>query len=179
MAEVDARPNILLIVSDEERRNDWLDGVVNLPGHERLRGDGLSFDRYFTHASPCSPSRASLYTGRYLAEHGVVDNVAFPTHTALDPDIPTIGSLLAERSYRSSYLGKWHLGHSEAPDTAAHGYHDWEGNSRYAVRGFYGGETKYARYYGVGGSIGRDGTADAQGKLFDVVVEFDDHDHEW
>ena len=118
----------MLIVSDEERRNDWLDGVVDLPAHERLRADGLSFDRYFTHSSPCSPSRASLYTGRYLAEHGVVDNVAFPTHTALDPAIPTIGSLLADRGYRSSYLGKWHLGHGETPDMAAHGYLDWEGN---------------------------------------------------
>ena len=54
----------------------------------------MSFDRYYTHASPCSPSRASLYTGRYLAEHGVVDNVSFPTHVALDPTIPTVGSLL-------------------------------------------------------------------------------------
>ncbi len=122
------QPNIVLIVSDEERRNDWLDGVVSLPGHERLRRDGLSFDRYFTHASPCSPSRASLYTGRYLAEHGVVDNVAFPTHTALDPQIPTIGSLLAGRGYRCGYLGKWHLGHGETPDMAAHGYLDWQGN---------------------------------------------------
>ena len=52
-------------------------------------------------------------------------------------------------------------------------------NSRYAVRGFYDGETKYARYYGVGGGVRRDGTADAQGKLFDVHAEFDDHDHEW
>ena len=139
MAEVDARPNILLIVSDEERRNDWLDGVVNLPGHERLRADGLSFDLYFTHASPCSPSRASLYTGRYLAEHGVVDNVAFPTHAALDPAIPTIGSLLAERGYRSSYLGKWHLGHSETPDMAAHGYLDWEGNDVHFMGSAYTG----------------------------------------
>ena len=133
------RPNILLIVSDEERRNDWLDGVVDLPAHQRLRADGLSFDRYFTHASPCSPSRASLYTGRYLAEHGVVDNVAFPTHTALDPDIPTIGSLLAERGYRSSYLGKWHLGHSETPDMEAHGYVDWEGNDVHFMGSAYTG----------------------------------------
>ena len=125
---MDDRPNILLIVSDEERRNDWLDDAVDLPARERLRADGLSFDRYFTHASPCSPSRASLYTGRYLAEHGVVDNVAFPTHAALDPAVPTIGSLLAERGYRSSYLGKWHLGHSETPDMEAHGYLDWEDN---------------------------------------------------
>ena len=133
------RPNVLLIVSDEERRNDWLHGVVDLPAHERLRSDGLSFDRYFTHASPCSPSRASLYTGRYLAEHGVVDNVAFPTHTALDPAIPTIGSLLAERGYRSSYLGKWHLGHTESPDMAAHGYLDWEGNDIHFMGSAYTG----------------------------------------
>ena len=133
------RPNILLVVSDEERRNGWLDGVVELPGHQRLRNDGLSFDRYFTHSSPCSPSRASLYTGRYLAEHGVVDNVTFPTHTALDPAIPTIGSLLAERGYRSSYLGKWHLGHSETPDMAAHGYLDWEGNDVHFMGSAYTG----------------------------------------
>ena len=139
MVEAVARPNILLIVSDEERRNDWLDGAVDLPGHERLQADGLSFDRYFTHASPCSPSRASLYTGRYLAEHGVVDNVAFPTHTALDPAIPTIGSLLAGRGYRSSYLGKWHLGHGEAPDMEAHGYLDWEGNDVHFMGSAYTG----------------------------------------
>ena len=133
------RPNILLIVSDEERRNDWLEGVVDLPAHERLTADGLSFDRYYTHASPCSPSRASLYTGRYLAEHGVVDNVAFPTHTALDPAIPTIGSLLAGRGYRSSYLGKWHLDHSETPDMEAHGYLDWEGNDVHFMGSAYTG----------------------------------------
>ena len=128
-----------MIVSDEERRNGWLEGVVDLPAHERLAADGLSFDRYFTHASPCSPSRASLYTGRYLAEHGVVDNVAFPTHTALDPAIPTIGSLLADRGYRSSYLGKWHLGHGETPDMEAHGYLDWEGNDVHFMGSAYTG----------------------------------------
>ena len=133
------QPNILLIVSDEERRNGWLDGVVDLPAHERLAADGLSFDRYFTHSSPCSPSRASLYTGRYLAEHGVVDNVAFPTHTALDPAIPTIGGLLAERGYRSSYLGKWHLGHGETPDMEVHGYRDWEGNDVHFMGSAYTG----------------------------------------
>ncbi len=122
------KPNILLVVSDEERRNDWLNGVLKLPAHERLRADGLSFDRYFTHASPCSPSRASLYTGRYLAEHDVVDNVSFPTHTALDPSLPTIGSLAAAGGYRAAYLGKWHLSHSATPDMSEHGYQDWLGN---------------------------------------------------
>ena len=46
---------------------------------------------------PCSPSRASLFTGRYLPGHGVVDNVIMPEHNELDPAIPTIGSTPARR----------------------------------------------------------------------------------
>ena len=126
-----SQPNIVLVVSDEERRNDWLDGKVTLPAHERLRGDGIDFGGHYTHASPCSPSRASLYTGRYLAEHGVVDNVSFPAHTALDPTIPTIGSLLRDVGYNAAYLGKWHLNQSATPSLRDHGYSDWQGNDHH------------------------------------------------
>jgi len=126
-----ARPNILMIVSDEERRNDWLDGVVDLPAHRRLREDGLSFNRHFTNASPCSPSRATLYTGRLLADHGVVDNVSFPTHTALDPAIPTVGSLLRDVGYNTGYIGKWHLSHGAEPDLNANGFGGWRGNDKH------------------------------------------------
>ena len=133
------KPNILLIVSDEERRNDWLGGKVPLPAHDRLRADGLSFNRYYTHSSPCSPSRASLYTGQYLADHGVVDNVSFPTHTALNSEIPTVGSLLSQAGYRSSYLGKWHLSHDSEPDMPAYGYSDWQGSDRHFTGGPWSG----------------------------------------
>jgi arylsulfatase A-like enzyme len=52
---------------------------------------------------------------------------------------------------------------------------------RYALRGFYDGTTKYARYYGVGGgkpSTGLWGASPGH-KLFDVDCGFDDNDHEW
>ena len=52
---------------------------------------------------------------------------------------------------------------------------------RYALRGFYDGRTKYARYYGVGGgkpSTGLWGKSPGH-KLFDVDCAFDDNDHEW
>ncbi|HEY5097539.1 MAG TPA: hypothetical protein VII46_05790, partial [Acidimicrobiales bacterium] len=52
---------------------------------------------------------------------------------------------------------------------------------RYALRGFYDGRTKYARYYGVGGgkpSTGLWGKSPGH-KLFDVECAFDDNDHEW
>ena len=52
-------------------------------------------------------------------------------------------------------------------------------NSRYALRGFFDGTTKYARYYGIGGGIRRDGTPDSGGKTFDTDAAFDEHDHEW
>ena len=54
--------------------------------------------------------------------------------------------------------------------------------TRYAIRGFFDGTTKYARYYGVGG--GKPGNrAVGQGrratKLYDVDAAFEDQEHEW
>ena len=129
------RPNILLIVSDEERRNGWLHDMVDMPAHERLRRSSLTFERHYTHTSPCSPSRASLFTGLYLSRHGVVDNVNFPSHHALDPEIPTLGSLLRAEGYESAYLGKWHLEATGTPDLEAHGYSGWHGNDRHYMGG--------------------------------------------
>jgi arylsulfatase len=124
-------PNILLVVSDQERQRRWLPPGVELPWRDRLRAEGLEFNRYYTHSSPCSPSRASLFTGRYLAQHGVVDNVIMPEHTELDPSVPTIGTILRRAGYRSSYIGKWHLSQSATPDMEEYGFGDWDGNDRH------------------------------------------------
>lgn len=51
--------------------------------------------------------------------------------------------------------------------------------TRYAVRGFFDGTTKYARYYGVGGGIDRRGQVAPESKLFGADCAFDDQDHEW
>lgn len=124
-------PNILLVVSDQERNRGWLPTGVRLPWRDRLRSEGLELTRHYTHSSPCSPSRASLLTGQYLAQHGVVDNVIMPEHKELDPAVPTIGSILRDAGYRSSYIGKWHLSQAASPDLAAYGFADWEGNDRH------------------------------------------------
>jgi len=125
------RPNILLVVSDQERQRGWLPPSVRLPWRERLIEEGIEFTRYFTHSSPCSPSRASLFTGRYLPGHRVPDNVIMPEHTELDPAVATIGSLVRQAGYRSSYIGKWHLSHAPQPDMEAYGFSDWDGNDRH------------------------------------------------
>jgi arylsulfatase A-like enzyme len=125
------RPNILLVVSDQERHRAWLPPSVRLPWRERLLAEGLELTNYYTHSSPCSPSRASMFTGQYLPQHRVVDNVIWPEHVELDPAIPTVGSILRDAGYRSSYIGKWHLSQAVSPDMTAYGFADWEGNDRH------------------------------------------------
>src|SRR3954449_2511737 len=125
------QPNILLVVSDQERHRGWLPESVRLPWRERLRAEGLELTNYYTHSSPCSPSRASLFTGQYISQHGVVDNVIMPEHKELDTAIPTVGSILRDAGYRSSYIGKWHCSQSPTPDMTEYGFADWEGNDRH------------------------------------------------
>ena len=125
-----SRPNILFIVSDQERQRDWLPEGVNLPARQRLIDNGLEFTNHYTHTSPCSPARATLFTGQYLAEHGVSENSSFPTNTELSTDALTLGKLLREQGYTSAYKGKWHLEGRPDPDMEAYGFSDWEGNDQ-------------------------------------------------
>lgn len=127
----DRRPNILLIVSDQERDHGWFPAGFELPWRDRLRSQGLEFARHYTHSSPCSPSRGSLFAGRYLPDHGVIDNVIMPEHHPLATSVPTIGSVLRRGGYRSSYIGKWHLSYGSHPDMEAYGFSDWDGDDRH------------------------------------------------
>ncbi len=64
--------NVLFVTADQFR-GDCLGAaghpVVRTPNLDRLAADGVSFRRHFANASPCAPSRASLYTGMYLMNH--------------------------------------------------------------------------------------------------------------
>ena len=125
------RPNILFIVSDQERERSWLPASVRLPWRERLLAEGVELANHWTHSAPCSPSRATMMTGRYLPGHLVYDNTVFPWHHSLDPAIPTVGSQLGGQGYRSSYIGKWHLTGGPTPPMDLYGYADWDGNDQH------------------------------------------------
>lgn len=110
------RPNILLIVSDQERGTKDLPSSLDLPGHDRLRRRGTSFANYNVHTTPCSPSRSTIYTGLHTQLTGMTSNVGAPPFPTL-AKVPTIGHLLREQGYYTAYKGKWHL--SDVPtDTA-------------------------------------------------------------
>lgn len=71
------RPNIILITADQWR-GDCLGSVghptIQTPNLDALAADAVLFKNHYAATAPCSPSRASLYTGRYQMNHRVVQN---------------------------------------------------------------------------------------------------------
>jgi arylsulfatase A-like enzyme len=103
------RPNILLIVSDQQR--SWVDlpDRLPLPALSALRRAGTGYRNHYSHTAPCAPARAVLYTGRHTQANGVVANPGSGESPDLSPDIPTLGTMLRASGYRTFYKGKWHL----------------------------------------------------------------------
>ena len=111
------RPNILLIISDD-LGVDWAScyatgrNLPSTPNLDRLCATGVTFTNAW--ANPiCSPTRATMLTGRYAFRTGVGDQIGGRTDDGLDPDELTIPDLLdaaTEPRYTHAAIGKWHLG---------------------------------------------------------------------
>ncbi len=112
--------NIILFLSDQERAiqhfpRNWL--RRNLPGMRRLRRHGLSFERAFTSACMCSPSRATMMTGYFPAQHGVKytleEKMVLPKNPQVNmplPEVmPNIATVMKAAGYNVVYKGKWHV----------------------------------------------------------------------
>ncbi len=101
--------NILMIVNDQERSFADIPAAIPLPAHDWLRARGVSFANYHVNTSPCGPSRAVMYTGQHTQRTGVYANPNTPPMPELKPDVPTIGTMLRQLGYHTSYKGKWHV----------------------------------------------------------------------
>ncbi|MFN8678801.1 MAG: sulfatase-like hydrolase/transferase [Thermomicrobiales bacterium] len=109
--------NVILFLSDQERAiQHFPEGweAENLPGGMRLREHGLSFERAFCNSCMCSPSRATLFTGYFPAQHGVTDTLSFGTRFSaservLPRDLPNLATVFSAAGYEVAYKGKWHL----------------------------------------------------------------------
>lgn len=104
------RPNIILIVTDDQGYGDL--GATGNPVIETPHLDALARQsaqmRQFYVSPVCSPTRASLMTGRYNYRTGVVDT--YIGRSMMHPEEVTLAEVLKPRGYQSGIFGKWHLG---------------------------------------------------------------------
>jgi arylsulfatase A-like enzyme len=129
-----SRPNILLIVTDEERQRIPQPAGFTLPARERLAERGVSFDNYYVASAMCSSSRSVLYTGQHVVKTEIYDNDNMPYVRPLDPALGTVGTMLSSQGYYCTYQGKWHLSNayldpanprSTVHDLEPYGFYEW------------------------------------------------------
>ena len=102
------RPNVLFILTDDQRWDALgLAGNKHLktPNMDRLGREGVYFRNAFCTTSLCSPSRASMLSGRYAHKHGVIDNF-----TEYPAEVKSFPMVLQGEGYDTAYIGKWHMG---------------------------------------------------------------------
>ena len=112
------RPHLVYILADDMGYNDcgFRGGKdIPTPHLDRLAATGTVLDAFY--AQPvCSPTRASLMTGRYPFRYGLQTGVIRPyAHYGLSLDERMLPAVLRDAGYDTAIVGKWHLGHFAAP----------------------------------------------------------------
>ena len=107
-APADPRPNLVLIIADDMAWDDsqpYGHPHLRTPNLQRLANEGMRFDNGFVTISSCSPSRASIITGKYPHQTD-----AEQLHWPLPAEQETFVEKLKEAGYWTAAAGKWHLG---------------------------------------------------------------------
>jgi arylsulfatase A-like enzyme len=140
-------PNILLIMTDDVGFGapSTFGGVIPTPSLDRVANEGLRYTQMHSTAL-CSPTRAALITGRnhHSVGFGVVSeqSTGFPGYNSIIPkDKATIGRILLDNGYRTSWFGKDH-NTPEFEATQAGPFYQWPTGMGYEYFfGFIGGDT--------------------------------------
>jgi len=123
--------NVIFILTDDHRFDaiGFLKGqpFLETPHLDSLARDGAHLKNAFVTTALCSPSRASILTGKYAHKHKVIDNnTAIPKGTTFFP------SYLQKAGYKTAFIGKWHMGgESDAPQPGFDRWVSFRGQGTY------------------------------------------------
>jgi N-acetylglucosamine-6-sulfatase len=146
-----AKPNIVVLMTDDQT----LDSMSVMAQTNRLIGEqGTTFTRSFVNYPLCCPSRATLYTGQYAHNHGVLGNgPPLGGYTRLDKT-NWLPLWLQAAGYRTMHVGKFLNGYGRlsAPTEVPLGFNDWHGTvdpSTYSFWNYTVNENGTLRTYGA------------------------------
>ncbi|WP_269714818.1 sulfatase family protein [Caulobacter sp. NIBR2454] len=111
-AQSATRPNIVMIVSDDHGRDDigaYGSRTVRTPHIDALAREGLRFDNAFAATSSCSPSRATILTGRMNHNTGMYGLEHEESHFSTFDDVQSLPVRLKTAGYRTARVGKFHV----------------------------------------------------------------------
>ncbi|MBI1390196.1 MAG: sulfatase-like hydrolase/transferase [bacterium] len=120
-AAASGKRNIIFILIDDMRFDSMScmgHPFLKTPNLDRLAGGGVLFNHAYVTTSLCSPSRASILSGQYAHQHGVLDN-----STLLPKGTPIFPIELQKNGYDTGFIGKWHMGGSS--DEPRPGFDRW------------------------------------------------------
>ena len=127
------QPNIVLILVDDLGYGDLgIYGASDMqtPALDSLASTGLRFTQFYANSPVCSPTRASLLTGRYppmAGVPGVIRTRAADNWGALSEDVTLLPEMLRRRGYHTAMVGKWHLGLAAPDRPIDRGFDHFEG----------------------------------------------------
>ncbi|MBM3264980.1 MAG: sulfatase-like hydrolase/transferase [candidate division Zixibacteria bacterium] len=114
-------PNLLYIFTDQQRVDTmrcYGNHLIETPTLNSMAEESFVFEHAYVSQPVCSPSRATMLTGRWPHTAGVPR-----CNVPLSAEVPTFAELLPD-DYRTAFMGKWHLGDEIFPQ---HGFTNWVG----------------------------------------------------
>jgi len=105
-------PNVVIIYADDMGYGDLhvYGSDLSTPHIDRMAQEGIRFTNWTSAKPVCSPSHASLLTGRYPTRVGVPRVLNPEDRTGMNLNEQTLADLLKARGYKTQCVGKWHLG---------------------------------------------------------------------
>lgn len=106
-------PNIILIMTDDQgwaQTGYYNHPILKTPNLDEMAKNGIRFDRFYAGAPQCSPTRATILTGRSNDRTGVFYH-GYP----LNKNEKTIAQVLKKKGYKTGHFGKWHLNGLRGP----------------------------------------------------------------